>query len=66
MKLLHKCYVCERYVNEEKAQYIGDGLYRHKTCHAGSPRWMKSNRGKGSPYRKYFTTQEDNYEGDKN
>jgi hypothetical protein len=50
---LPTCYVCLRRIKLNKV-YIGNGKYRHAGCYAGSPRWMESDIGKLSSYRKYF------------
>jgi hypothetical protein len=52
------CYVCGRRVKLTPV-YIGDGLYRHAGCYAGSQRWLDSEVGKKSPYRKYFEIKEE-------
>jgi hypothetical protein len=51
---VYKCYVCKKPVREDKAQYIGQGMYRHKRCYIGSTRWFKSELSQKSPLRKYF------------
>ena len=47
------CYVCGRKINLNPV-YICGGLTRHGGCEAGSDRWMNSEIGKKSAYRKYF------------
>lgn len=49
------CYVCGRKINNGSV-YIGDGMYRHGSCEAGSTRWMDSKIGQESRYRRHFLT----------
>lgn len=39
------CYVCKRMI-QKKPIYIGNEIYRHKRCEAGSQKWMKIQRRK--------------------
>jgi len=53
-----RCYVCDGLVQQDASQYIGNGLYRHHNCYAGSPQWMKYR--KDSPLHKFFVLAEEN------
>jgi hypothetical protein len=58
------CIICGRKINTGDYRILGfkDGvmIYRHEACAPGSARWMKSQVGQKSNYRKYFQEETNN------
>ncbi len=50
---LVECYVCQKKLIRSTATYIGNGIYRHANCCAGSISWLKHR--KSSPNYDIFT-----------
>lgn len=48
-----RCYVCKKVLFKDQSLYVGNDLYRHPACHAGSQSWLE-HRKKSSLYQ-YFS-----------